>query len=59
VAVVSVGEGNPFGHPNPETVGRLEGTKAMVLRTDRDGAVTAITAGHELAVHTFVETHPK
>ena len=59
VAVVSVGEGNPFGHPNPETVGRLEGTKAMVLRTDRDGAVTAITTGHELAVHTFTETHPQ
>ena len=59
IAVVSVGEGNPFGHPNPETIGRLEGTKAKVLRTDRDGAVTAITSGRELAVHTFAETHPQ
>ncbi len=58
VAVVSVGEGNPFGHPSAETVARLEGTNARVLRTDRDGAVTAATNGRELVVHTFVEMHP-
>jgi competence protein ComEC len=58
VAVVSVGEGNPFGHPNPETLARLEGTNARLLRTDRDGAVEATTNGRELVVHTFVEMHP-
>jgi beta-lactamase superfamily II metal-dependent hydrolase len=29
------------------------------LRTDRDGAVTALTDGHEMVVHTFAEEHPQ
>ncbi len=59
VAVISVGEGNPFGHPSPDVVARLEKVNARVLRTDRDGAVTATTDGRTLVVHTYVETHPR
>ena len=36
LALISVGEGNPFGHPAPETLERLEG--ARIFRTDREGA---------------------
>ncbi|HEX5591689.1 MAG TPA: ComEC/Rec2 family competence protein [Candidatus Limnocylindrales bacterium] len=39
VAVVSAGRGNPYGHPAPATVARLEAAGARVLRTDRHGTV--------------------
>jgi competence protein ComEC len=38
-AVISCGEGNRFGHPDPEVVARLEESGARILRTDRDGAI--------------------
>ncbi len=40
VAVISAGRGNPYGHPAPATVDRLEAAGARVLRTDDDGSVT-------------------
>jgi competence protein ComEC len=54
LAVVSVGEGNPYGHPAPETLAALRAHGVPLLRTDRDGAVRidarprgwAVTAGH-------------
>jgi len=58
VAVVSVGEGNQFGHPVDSVVERYARAGVRFLRTDRDGAVTALTDGHELVVHTFAEEHP-
>ncbi|OGJ85045.1 MAG: hypothetical protein A2268_16145 [Candidatus Raymondbacteria bacterium RifOxyA12_full_50_37] len=39
-AVVSVGSGNPFGHPSDEAIARLAQTNAVVLRTDRNGSIT-------------------
>ncbi|MGA8224086.1 MAG: DNA internalization-related competence protein ComEC/Rec2 [Candidatus Acidiferrales bacterium] len=59
VAVVSVGEANPFGHPAKEVIERYEQAGVRLLRTDRDGAVTALTDGRSLEVHTFVELHPR
>ncbi len=39
-AIVSVGEGNHFGHPAPEVVKRLgRGGQSLVLRTDRHGLI--------------------
>jgi competence protein ComEC len=55
VAVVSVGEANPFGHPSDDVIERYEHSGVRLLRTDRDGAVTAITDGQNLSVHSYVE----
>jgi competence protein ComEC len=38
VIVVSAGEGNRYGVPNPEVLLRYAATGAAVFRTDRDGA---------------------
>jgi competence protein ComEC len=59
VAVVSVGEGNPFGHPVESVVERYARAGVRFLRTDRDGAVTALTDGQNLSVHPFRESLPK
>jgi competence protein ComEC len=54
VAIISAGEGNPYGHPSPELVRRLEGAGVRILRTDRDGAVHVLTDGERLWVSCFV-----
>jgi competence protein ComEC len=58
VAVVSAGEANPFGHPAPGTVEHYAQAGVRFLRTDHDGAVTALTDGRGLTVTTFAESHP-
>jgi competence protein ComEC len=39
LAVISVGAGNPFGHPTPGTLATLAAHGVRTLRTDRDGTV--------------------
>ena len=56
VAVVSVGESNPFGHPAANIVERYSQAGVRLLRTDQDGATTALTDGQDLTVRTFAET---
>jgi competence protein ComEC len=53
-AVVSVGENNPFGHPNADVLQRIEAEGARLYRTDRDGAVTVLTDGNTMEVHAFL-----
>ncbi|MEU4874999.1 ComEC/Rec2 family competence protein [Streptomyces sp. NPDC021608] len=43
LALISCGEGNPYGHPAPGTVAALRAGGAVVLRTDRDGALAVVT----------------
>jgi competence protein ComEC len=50
VAVISVGARNPFHHPTPEALGRLESAGARIYRTDRDGAVILETDGTTLSI---------
>jgi competence protein ComEC len=50
VALVSAGTGNPYGHPAPRTIERLEAHGARVLRTDLDGDLETSTDGHDLRV---------
>jgi competence protein ComEC len=47
VIVISVGEGNPFGHPHAQALAAYQVPGRTVLRTDRDGdvVVTVDTAG--------------
>jgi len=50
IAVVSVGARNPFRHPSPDALARLEAAGAHIYRTDRDGAVMLETDGRVLRV---------
>jgi competence ComEA-like helix-hairpin-helix protein len=45
LAVASVGRGNPFGHPSPQTIAMLARRGIPLLRTDRDGSVTIESDG--------------
>jgi len=44
-AIVSVGEGNPWGHPSGEVLMRLRHRGVRVVRTDVEGAVQVIGDG--------------
>src|SRR5258706_4736371 len=52
VAVVSAGLGNPYGHPAPATIGRLEAITRRTYRTDRDRSVEVRFDGDQLRVRT-------
>jgi competence protein ComEC len=42
VALVSVGAGNPYGHPNASVLAHLQREGARVLRTDLDGDLAVV-----------------
>jgi competence protein ComEC len=46
LAVISVGEDNPFGHPDPGILATLAAHHVAVLRTDLAGTVTIEVGGH-------------
>lgn len=54
VGIISVGEANPYGHPHPDVVARLETSGVRVLRTDRDGAITIVSDGKSLQTTCYV-----
>jgi competence protein ComEC len=56
IAVISVGEGNTFGHPSDETLSRLGGVD--VYRTDEGGTITFSTDGERLWVRTAKAPEP-
>ena len=45
LAVISVGEGNPFGHPTDETLAALGESGVPVLRTDLEGELVVRATG--------------
>jgi competence protein ComEC len=53
IALISCGRGNPFGHPAPDVIARLEAIGARIYRTDLDGQVTIDTDGTHVGVRTF------
>jgi competence protein ComEC len=52
-AIISVGRGNLFGHPAPQTLETLERAGATVYRTDQNGAVTITSNGRETSIATL------
>lgn len=52
LAVISVGEDNPYGHPTPDTVAALAEAGVPVLRTDLDGSVSLVFSKDGLSLET-------
>ncbi|RRS00072.1 ComEC/Rec2 family competence protein [Glycomyces terrestris] len=52
VALVGVGAGNEYGHPDPGPLGVLEDGGALVFRTDEDGRITVSRNGARMEVRT-------
>ena len=52
LAVISVGDGNSYGHPTAGTLTTLSGHGVRTLRTDRDGTVTIDVTRGAIAVKT-------
>jgi competence protein ComEC len=50
LAVISVGAGNSYGHPDPGVIQALARHGAVVLRTDREGSVVVRTDGRSIDV---------
>jgi competence protein ComEC len=50
LAVISVGEENPYGHPMPSTLATLEGRRVPTLRTDKDGTIEIEVEGGSISV---------
>jgi len=55
LAVISVAEHSPFGHPHHEVLERLAAHSIPVFRTDRDGAISIWTDGRKMRVEPFLE----
>jgi competence protein ComEC len=53
ISIISAGEENPYGHPSPELLERLESSGSRILRTDRNGEVQILTDGHDLQFRCF------
>ncbi|MFR8044217.1 ComEC/Rec2 family competence protein [Clostridium butyricum] len=49
-AVISVGKSNDYGHPNSETLARLNSRKVDVYRTDIHGTVIAVSDGNTIKI---------
>jgi hypothetical protein len=52
VAVIQCGADNPYGHPTPQTLDRLQRVGAKIFRNDEDGDVIATIKDQELKVAT-------
>ena len=48
--IISLGAGNPYGHPHPGVLKTLREQKVRVWRTDIHGAVTLTTDGSTYSI---------
>jgi competence protein ComEC len=53
--IISNGENNPYGHPSPELLERLQSAGLQVFRTDRDGAIHVLTDGNHIEIRCFLD----
>ena len=47
-AVISCGVNNSYGHPDPDTVEKLESVEAQIFRTDLQGNIIAVSDGETI-----------
>jgi competence protein ComEC len=52
LAVISVGAGNPYGHPTASTLATLAAHGVPVLRTDEDGTIALDVSGGGVDIST-------
>jgi competence protein ComEC len=50
LAVISVGDGNPYGHPTAATIGTLARHRIPTLRTDEEGQIVIEVSGRSMSV---------
>ena len=50
-ALISAGQGNPYGHPHAQTLYRLDARGVEVWRTDQDGDLAVISDGSSYTVN--------
>lgn len=50
LGIISVGEGNSYGHPDQETLERLHRSGVEVHRTDQEGTVTVVVQGENVGI---------
>lgn len=50
IAIISVGKDNDYGHPNSETIQKLENIGSKIYRTDENGTIEIISNGNELNI---------
>jgi competence protein ComEC len=53
VGIISVGAGNPYGHPHPRVLDTLRKHQVNIFRTDRHGAVILISDGTSYRILPF------
>lgn len=54
VVVFSCGRDNPYGHPVPQVLRRVEQTGATIFRTDRDGEIWLETDGKTVTIRPYL-----
>lgn len=57
--IISVGADNTYGHPDEETLSRLEDADVIVMRTDQLGTIVCYNDGTELTFSTMSDTNLK
>jgi competence protein ComEC len=55
IVVISCGKNNKYGHPHTETLNRLKGTGAKILRTDEMGTIVIRTDGKNVDISKLVD----
>ncbi len=52
VSLISVGEGNSYGHPAGQTIAALVRLRSKIYRTDKSGGIAITARAHHFKVHT-------
>lgn len=57
ITLISVGAGNPYGHPRDETLEKLKKIGSTVYRTDLNGAINIYIHNKKLSVKTYLSLY--